>query len=234
MSTQIVTGAVMLSTGELVSLQSTATDGTESELKTSGTVGAGGGIAATSIGTYANGKTMTHFIQPISCAGQIQYCYLSRRGEILRCIEIGQSEQMNEPVSIPPIQLQAGDSLRILTGAATADIRQVNYNVVCNDGTNAIFTAQPGTGTSGSTSLTHILSGQSLGSSITGRTIVSHFATGTEGARYASGSVLLVNDRGLPQGGSLVTNVGNQVCQPNSIGTSQVQLNWQAQIVLIA
>jgi hypothetical protein len=41
----------MLNTGELVSLQSTATDGTESELKTSGTVGAGGGITATSIGT---------------------------------------------------------------------------------------------------------------------------------------------------------------------------------------
>jgi hypothetical protein len=234
MSTQIVTGAVMLSTGELVSLQATATDGTESELQTSGTVGAGGGIAATSIGTYANGKAITHFIQPIACSGQIQYCYLSRRGEILRCIEIGGSEQMNSPVAIPPIQLQAGDSLRILTGAATVDLRQVNYNVVCNDGTNAIFTGQPGTGTSGGTSLTHILSGQGLGESLTGRSIVSHFATGTEGARYASGSVLLVNDRGLPMGGTIVTNVSNQTCKPNSVGGATVMLNWQAQVVLIA
>jgi len=234
MSTQVVTAAVMLSTGELVSLQATATDGTESELQTSGTVGAGGGISATSIGTYANGKTMTHFIQPASCSGQIQFCYLSRRGEILRCIEIGGSEQMNEPVSIIPIELQAGDSLRILTGAATADIRQVNYNVVCTDGTNAIFTAQPGTGTSGSVSLTHILSGQGLGESLTGRTVASHFATGTEGARYASGSVLLVNDRGLPMGGTIVTNVSNQPMRPNSIGGAQIQLNWQAQVVLIA
>jgi len=224
----------MLSTGELVSLQSTFTDGTEASLKTSGTVGAGGGISAAEIGTYANGKVITHFIQPIACAGQIQYCYLSRRGEILRCIEIGQSEQMNEPVAIAPITLQAGDSLRCLTGAAAADIRQVNYNVVCNDGTNAIFTGQPGTGTSGATSLTHILSGQGLGESITGRTITSHFATGTEGARYASGSVLCVNDRGLPMGGTVVTNLGNQICQPNSIGTSKVELNWQAQVVLIA
>ena len=234
MSTQVVTSAVMLSTGELVSLQATATDGTESEMQTSGTVGAGGGISATSIGTYANGKTMTHFIQPVSASGQVQYAYLSRRGEILRCIEIGGSEQMNEPVSIIPIQLQAGDSIRILTGAATADIRQVNYNVVCTDGTNAIFTAQPGTGTSGSTSLTHILSGQGLGQSLTGRTVASHFATGTEGARYASGSVLLVNDRGLPMGGTIVTNVSNQPMQPNSIGGAQIQLNWQAQVVLIA
>jgi len=234
LSTQVVTAAVMLSTGELVSLQATATDATESELQTSGTVGAGGGISATSIGTYANGKTMTHFIQPVSASGQVQYAYLSRRGEILRCIEIGGSEQMNKPVSIIPIQLQAGDSIRILTGAATADIRQVNYNVVCTDGTNAIFTAQPGTGTSGSTSLTHILSGQGLGQSLTGRTVASHFATGTEGARYASGSVLLVNDRGLPMGGTIVTNVSNQPMQPNSIGGAQIQLNWQAQVVLIA
>ena len=234
MSTQVVTAAVMLNTGELVSLQATATDGTESELQTSGTVGAGGGISATSIGTYANGKTMTHFIQPVSASGQVQYAYLSRRGEILRCIEIGVSEQMNEPVSIIPIQLQAGDSLRILTGAATADVRQVNYNVVCTDGTNAIFTAQPGTGTSGSTSLTHILSGQGLGESLTGRTVASHYATGTEGARYASGSVLLVNDRGLPMGGTIVTNVSNQPMRPNSIGGAQIQLNWQAQVVLIA
>jgi len=234
MSTQIVTGAVMLNTGELVSLQATATDGTESEIQTSGTVGAGGGISATSIGTYANGKSITHFIQPIAASGQVQYAYLARRGEILRVIEIGGSEQMNEPVAIPPIQLQAGDSIRILTGAATADIRQVNYNVICNDGTNAIFTAQPGTGTSGSVSLTHILSGQGLGESLTGRRIVAHYATGTEGARYASGSVLLVNDRGLPMGGSIVTNVSNQPMHPNPVGGAVVELNWQAQVVLIA
>tara|TARA_R110000751_G_scaffold157682_3_gene263182 strand:- start:696 stop:1400 length:705 start_codon:yes stop_codon:yes gene_type:complete len=234
MSTQIVTAAVMLNTGELVSLQATTTDGTESELQTSGTVGAGGGITATSIGTYANGKAITHFVQPVASSGQVQYAYLARRGEILRCIEIGGSEQMNGPVLIQPIQLQAGDSIRVLTGAATADIRQVNYNVVCNDGTNAIFTGQPGTGTSGATSLTHILSGQSLGSSITGRQIVSHFATGTEGARYASGSVLLVNDRGLPMGGSVVINVSNQPMQPNNVGGATVMLNWQAQVVLIA
>jgi len=234
MSTQIVTAAVMLNTGELVSLQATATDGTESEMQTSGTVGAGGGITATSIGTYANGKIITHFIQPVSASGQVQYAYLARRGEILRCIEIGGSEQMNQPVAIAPIQLQAGDSIRILTGAATADVRQVNYSVVCSDGTNAIFTAQPSTASSGSVSLTHILSGQGLGESLTGRAIASHYATGTEGARYASGSVLLVNDRGLPMGGSIVVNVSNQPMRPNNVGGALVQLNWQAQVVLIA
>jgi len=35
-------------------------------------------------------------------------------------------------------------------------------------------------------------------------------------------------------GGTIVTNVSNQPMQPNSIGGAQIQLNWQAQVVLIA
>ena len=69
---------------------------------------------------------------------------------------------------------------------------------------------------------------------MTGRRIVSHYATGTEGVRYASGSVLLIDDRGLPRGGVNVTNVSNQQMKPNSVGGATVMLNWQAQVVLIA
>ena len=234
MTTQVVTAAVMLNTGELVNLQVTATDGTAANLVTSGTVGAGGGISATSIGTYANGKMITSFIQPVSAPGQVQWAYLARRGEILAIMPIGSSEEMNQPVQIMPIQLQAGDSIQVLTGAATADIRQVNYCVMCTDGTNAIFSAQPTTATSGSVSLTHILSGQGLGESLTGRTVASHMSTGTEGARYAGGSVLLVNDRGLPMGGTVCVNVQNQTGNYNSQGGAVISLNWQAQVVLIA
>ena len=234
MSTQIVTACVKLSDGSIVNLQVTATDSTVAELKTSATVGAGGGISATSIGTYANGKTIMSFIQPVSSSAQIQYAYLARRGEILRCLPIGGSEQMNGPINIAPVILQAGDTIQVLTGAATADVRQANYNVICTDGTNAIFTAQPGTGTSGSVSLLHILSNQGIGASLTGRTVASHYATGTEGARYAGGSVLLVNDRGLPEGGTICQNVSNQPMRANSIGGATIQLNWQAQVVLIA
>ena len=234
MSTQIVTAAVMLNTGELVNLQVTSTDGSAANLVTSGTVGAGGGIAATSIGTYANGKTITSFIQPVSSAGVVAWAYLARRGEILACLPTGSSEQVNEPIQIRPIQLQAGDSIQVLTVASTAGLRQVNYNVVCTDGTNAIFSVQPSTGTSGSVSLTHILSGQGLGESLTGRTIQSHYATGGEGARYAGGSVLCVNDRGLPMGGCYVVNTANQPLRSNSMGRATIALNWQAQVVLIA
>jgi hypothetical protein len=234
MTTQVVTGLVQLSDGSIVDLKSTLTDATSSEVQTSGVVGSGGGIAATSIGTYANGKTIVAFIQPISASGQVQWAYLERRGSILAILPTGSSEEMNEPMAVTPIQLQAGDTIQCLTGAATADIRQVNYNVICTDGTQAIFSGQPGTGTSGATSLTHILSGQGIGQSLSGRSVQSHWATGTEGARYAGGSVLLVNDRGLPQGATVVVSVNKQPMRANSSGRAQIQLNWQVQAVLIA
>ena len=233
MTTQIVNACVVVN-GEIVTLQSTLTDAVAGELKTSGTVGSGGGIAATSIGTYASGKTLTAFISPVSSNTHVQWAYLARRGEILRVFPIGKAEQANEPIQVIPVVLQPGDSIQVLTGLAAADLRQVNYNVICNDGTQAIFSAQPGTGSSGSVSLTHILSGQGLGQSLSGRTVTSHFATGGEGARYAGGSVFLVNDRGLPAGATMCINAESQPVRYNSTGAATIQLNWEAQIVLIA
>lgn len=233
MTSQTLTAMVTLNTGEIVNLQATTTDGTESEMQTSGTVGTGGGIAATSIGTYANGKTIMSFIQPVSSAGVVAYAYLARRGEILRCLPVAGAEQGNMPMKIMPVTLQAGDTIRVLSVASTAGLRQVNYNVITTDGTNAIFTAQPATGTA-TTALTHILSGQSIGASLTGRSVAVHYANGTEGARYAGGSVLLVSDRGLPQGGCYVTNLANQVGLSNTDGRATISLNWQAQVTTIA
>jgi hypothetical protein len=75
MTTQIVSCTIALNDGSIVNMSVVATDGTAIELKTSGTVGAGGGIAATSIGTYANGKIITHFITPVA-ATYVQWAYL--------------------------------------------------------------------------------------------------------------------------------------------------------------
>ena len=227
MTNQTLTCTLVLNTGEVVNMQTTTVDGTESEMQTSGTVGTGGGIAATSIGTYANGKTI------ISSAGVVAYAFLARRGERLRGVPVAGAEQGNAPMNIMPVTLQAGDSIRVLSVASTAGLRQVNYNVICTDGTNAIFTAQPATGTA-TTQLTHILSGQPIGSSLTGRSVAMHYANGTEGARYAGGCVLLVSDRGLPQGGCYVTNLANQIGVSNSGGRATISLNWQAQVTTIA
>ena len=233
MTTQIVNACVVVN-GEIVTLQSTLTDATAGELKTSGTVGAGGGISATSIGTYAAGKTLTAFISPVMTNARVQWAYLSRRGEILRVFPIGKTEIINDTTPIKPVVLQPGDSIQVMVGVATADLRQVNYNVICNDGTEAIFSAQPGTGTSGSVSLTHILSGQGLGQSLSGRSVISHFASSGEGSRYAGGALFLVNDRGLPSGACVCINPEQVPIRFNSTGLARIELNWEALIVLIA
>jgi hypothetical protein len=231
MTTQAVSCTIALNDGSIVNMAVAATDGTSIEVKTSGTVGAGGGIAATSIGTYANGKTITHFITPVT-ATYVQWAYLERRGSILRILPTGSNEQFNESVAIAPIRLEAGDTIQVLTGASAVELRQVNYACITASGTNAIFSAQPSVATSGSVSLTHILSGQGIGSSLTGQQIVSHFATGQEGGRYAGGSMLLVNDRGLPEGSSVVTNTTTQPLRYQTTGLARIDLNWQAQVVL--
>jgi hypothetical protein len=231
MTTQIVSCTIALNDGSIVNMSVVATDGTAIELKTSGTVGAGGGIAATSIGTYANGKTITHFITPVTST-YVQWAYISRRGEILRILPVGSFEQFYESVAIAPLRLEAGDTIQILTGASAAELRQVNYSCITASGTNAIFSAQPTVATSGSVSLTHILSGQGVGQSLTGQQIVSHFSSGQEGGRYAGGSMLLVNDRGLPEGSTVVCNPKNQQIRYQSTGGARVMLNWEAQVVL--
>ena len=57
MSTTNVSCSFVLNTGEIVSMQGDGTDASLTEIKTSAKIQVGGGIAATSIGTFADGKT---------------------------------------------------------------------------------------------------------------------------------------------------------------------------------
>ena len=80
----------------------------------------------------------------------------------------------DQPCSMPvAVQLQAGDTLQVM--ANTAADREFSYSVITNRGVHAIFAGTPSSG--GDTDLTHILSGQSIGQSLTGQSIVSHWAT---------------------------------------------------------
>jgi len=231
MSTQAVTAQMLLSTGEIVDLASTLTDTTAGELKTSGVVGSGGGIAATSIGTYANGKSCVAMIQPVTATGFIVYAYISRRGQIQRNLMIGSTEIASQPMAIP-FTFQAGDTISVLVQVSTALKRTATLNVITSSGTNAIFTVAP-TGLA-SNNLTHILSGQGIGQSLTGQKIASHWATSIESSLYAGGSVLYVNDRGLPAGSCIVTNPNDLQVMPNAMANPTVNLNWQAQVVTSA
>lgn len=228
MTTQAVSAQIMLNTGESVNLLSTLTDGTEGELKTSGVVSAGGGVSAQSIGVFAEGKAITSFIQPVTAVTKCVYAFISRRGEVLKVLPVATNATNSAVYSKPypcNVVLQAGDTIRVLT-LASATARNCAYNVVTNRGVNAIFAVTPsGAGTN---ELTHILTGQSIGSSLQGQQIMSHFTNSSDAGKYRGGSVLILNDRGLPIGTSVAINQNNLQVEPSMMGVCGIGLNFQA------
>jgi len=231
MTTQAVQAQIQLSTGEIVDLQSTVTDGSSQELKTSASVISGGGISAQSLGTYADGKTISAILQPPTPAsGSISWAYLQRNGAILSCLPVAAHGVVSQPIPFA-IRLRAGDTIQVFTRAAAAP-RDVSLNVVTQSGTHAIFTAVNSASTTNN--LTHILNSQSLGENLANQRIMSHYVNSTNGATMRGGSVLYINDRGLPAGSCIAINPNNLQMQPNSMATAVIGLNFQASTVTTA
>jgi len=223
MANVTVKAQLMLSTGELVSLSSTLAEGTASELKTSTTYS----TSATSIGQFANGKSIVSLVQPPTAPNGIAYAYLERRGAIICVLPVGIDGVQSEPCPMPAIvQLQAGDTIQVM--ANTAADREFGYSVITNRGVHAIFAGTP-TG-AGDTDLTHILSGQSIGQSLTGQTVMRHWATSVDGSKLSTGGVVCLNDRGLPVGGCSATKPQNLQPKPNALGGYAVNLNFVARV----
>jgi len=213
---------LMLNDGSLVDLESTVAEGTETELKTSTRFA----VSAVSLGTFADGKTITSVILPVTCPNNASYAYISRRGSIACLLPVAVDGQVMQPGGGVGFQLQAGDTVQVM--ASTATNRLFSLSVVASDGTRAIFTGSPSG--SGNTDLTHILSGQGLGQSLTGRRIVSHYATSIDGSKLSTGGVVYLNDKGLPVGACNATNPTNQQPVANNVGGAPIALNFVARV----
>lgn len=219
-----VQASFMLNTGEVVDMKTTMAEGTETELLTSTDYA----VSAVSIGQFADGKQITQILQPPTAPNGISYAYVDRRGEILMVIPVSVAGVQNEPM--PPcrnFRLQAGDTIRVM--ASTAGSRLFSYNVITNTGVQAIFTGTPSG--AADTSLTHIKSGQGLGASLTGQSIVQHFATSVDGSKLDSGGgVYILNDKGLPVGGVAATNPSKLQTQKSMMGGAGIFLNFVARV----
>jgi len=213
---------LMMNDGSLVDLETTVAEGTETELKTSTRYA----VTAVSLGTFANGKTITSVILPVTCPNNVSYAYIARRGSIACLLPVAVDGQVMQPGGGVGFQLQAGDTVQVM--ASTAANRLFALFVVASDGTRAIFSGSPSG--SGNTDLTHILSGQGLGQSLTGRRIVSHYATSIDGSKLSTGGVVYLNDKGLPTGACNATNPTNQQPVANNMGGTSVSLNDVARV----
>lgn len=224
MANVAVKASLMLNDGSIVDMNTTMAEGTETELLTSTTYA----VAATSIGQFADGKVITQIIQPPSAPNGIAYAYVDRRGEILCVLPVVNEGKQNKPMMpLRSFALQAGDTIRVM--ANTAADREFGLSVVTNQGVHAIFTGTPSG--SGNTDLTHLKTGQGLGASLTGQTIVCHFATSVDSSKLTSaGGVYYLNDKGLPVGG--VTAVKPQNLQVDYVksGGASIFLNFVARV----
>ena len=228
MAAVAVQASFMLNTGEVVDMKTTLTEGTEGELKTSTDYA----VAATSIGTFANGKTITSIIQAPTCLNGASYAYVDRRGEILCVLPVQvAATSQNHPMPMPRnFQMQAGDTIRVM--ASTAASRLFSYSCITGTGVHAIFTGTPA---GDSIALTHIKSGQGLGESLTGQTLACHMATSVDGSKIDSGGGMYVlNDRGLPVGGVAATNPIKLQIAKSYTGLCQINLNFVARVTTSA
>ena len=224
MATVTVQASFKLSTGEVVDMESSIAEGTESELLTSTDYS----VSAVSIGTYAEGKQITQILQPPSGTNSVGYAYLDRRGEILMILPVGVQGTISEPCApyAFPI-LQAGDTLRVMV--STSSSRLFSLSCITNAGVHSIFTGTPSG--AGDIALTHVKSGQGLGASLTGQTITAAFATSIDGSKLDSGGgVYYLNDRGLPIGGCVATNPTNLQPTLNMMGGAAIGLNFVARV----
>ena len=224
MASVSVQASLMLNTGEVVDLKTTMTEGTETELQTSTKYAVG----AVSIGQFADGKVITQILQPPTAPNGIAYAYIDRRGEILMVIPVAVAGVQNEAQApCRNFALQAGDTLRVM--ANTSADKEFAYNVITNTGVQAIFVATPTT--ANDYELLHLKSGQGLGASLTGQSIIQHFATSVQGSALDSGGgVYILNDKGLPVGGVAATNPQNLQTQKVMMGGAAIFLNFVARV----
>ena len=230
MASVAVKATLSLDTGEVVYLQNNLTEGTEGELQTYPSSSDGGySVSAVSLGTFANGKTITGIIQSPNAPNGIAYAYIDRRCEIAMILPvhtIGNGDQ--SPVMWPiKFKLQAGDTVRVMCN--TAADREFAFAVMTDKGTQAIFSGTPSG--AGNIELTHIKSGQGIGASLTGQAVTMAYSTSVDGAKLVSGGgVLVLNDRGLPVGGQMATNPINLQPTLQAVSPIGIQLNFVARV----
>ena len=103
MANVVVEASLMLNTGEVVDLQTTMSEGTETELLTSTKYA----VSAVSLGQFADGKVITQILQPPSAPNGIAYAYIERRGEILCILPVakaGVQDEAKMPLNRKPLK----------------------------------------------------------------------------------------------------------------------------------
>ncbi|GAG92632.1 unnamed protein product, partial [marine sediment metagenome] len=156
--------------------------------------------AAQPAGTFATQSLPNPVVMAagVSAENDVTYAYVRSAGKIKAALPVsGLSSGMGLPGSLPyPKQLVSGDSVIVMSNAV-AD-REVGLSVACSNGDYHCFSVTP----SGAAEheLVSVLTGQSIGETLQGRTVTHAFAMGGNNAANFSSPIYFLNGSGTPIG----------------------------------
>ena len=190
-------GALVMRGGGVVPLYNSAlTEATEDEIQTdSNFVG-----AAQPAGTFATQSLSNPTVVSagIDAENDVCYAYIRSAGLIKAALPVsGLSSGMGMPALLPYLKrLVSGDSVIVMANT-TAD-REVGLSVACSNGEYHCFSVTPAG--AGEHELVSVLTGQSIGETLQGRTVTHAFAMGGNNAANFSSPVYFLNGSGTPIG----------------------------------
>ena len=183
--------------GAVIPLANTAlTEATEDEIQTDANfVG-----SAQPAGTFATQSLGSSIVLAggVSAEGDVTYAYVRSAGKIKLALPVsGLSSGMGLPGALPyPKQLVSGDSVIVMANAV-AD-REVSLSVATSNGEYHCFSVTPAA--TGEHELVSVLTGQSIGETLQGRTVTHAFSMGGNNATNFTSPIYFLNGSGTPIG----------------------------------
>ena len=224
MATNTVTAILVASDGTNIPFKAEIAEGTEATLATDVIYTS----TAQNVGDYGQGKTITHGL--VQFTNGFQYAYILRQGivaSVIPCCVNGASTAT--PRLWAPITLMAGDLLRVMN--QTAADRGAALCYVTNRGTQRIATA---TASGGATnSLTDLQTGNSIGDTVQGQTLVSAWFTSVDSGLIESPGAVIVDALGNVVGSVTNTDPATQQAVASDV-SAPVNLNFVAQYLTSA
>ena len=199
MASVLCSGYLRTNTRDQIPVEATLAESTEGELTTDPTFT----VTAQSIGNYKVGSTITG--GNLYGKNNVAYCYVLRQGVVLGWMLPNVFGVTNKEEKFSaPINLRAGDTLRMLALAAAT--RTCTLLVKTASGVSRIFTGTPSG--AGTTNLLDIQDGTPIGDVLQGQTIVMAAALSIDDNKLdtSCGSVLIRNASGQLAGAIPVSN----------------------------
>jgi len=221
MATNTVNGSLTCSDGTNIPLKLEVVEGTETSLTTDTAYT----VTAQNIGDYALGKVVTSGL--VTSDNGIAYAYILRQGMVAALVPVGlKGVAFQASPLCAPFKLQAGDILRVLNSTAASRYAALCYYT--NRGVSRIAYVTPSGGATNS--LVDLQTGNSIGDTIQGQTIIKAMSTSVDGAKIETNGAFVVNAKGNVVGAVPMVNPASQ--QPTFQDYRiPVELNFQAQFL---